>query len=218
MLAARWSGRTPMSPHKACALPQVWSAVQVCKVYLGSFNAGAPIRSDLNPAGQELFQKEQAALLNDLYEIPQRSCDRKVCTLVCARPFKWKLASHVRLSWPEQWRSLRQHCGTWGAVAVTAWHQTANVGMHLTVDQGRALQCRSHQHTWLLLLRKTRRTHAGQRVCEAGEGRQDPHPDHGAPAQADAGHDGQAEGAGEAAPQPPGALQLCAAGVPPACG
>ena len=59
--------------------PEVWLAWQVCKVYLGSFNAGVPIRSDLNPAGQELFQKEQAALLNDLYEIPQRSCDRKVC-------------------------------------------------------------------------------------------------------------------------------------------
>ena len=53
-------------------------AGQVCKVYLGSFNAGAPIRSDLNPAGRELFEKEQGALLNDLYEIPQRSCDRKV--------------------------------------------------------------------------------------------------------------------------------------------
>ena len=52
--------------------------VQVCKVYLGSFNADAPIRSDLNPAGVELFNKEQGDLLNDLYEIPQRSCDRKV--------------------------------------------------------------------------------------------------------------------------------------------
>lgn len=47
-------------------------------MYLGSFNADNPIRSDLNPAGVELFTKEQGDLLNDLYEIPQRSCDRKV--------------------------------------------------------------------------------------------------------------------------------------------
>ena len=51
--------------------------MQVCRVYLGSFN-DKPIRSDLNPNGKELFEKEQEALLNDLYEIPQRSCDRKV--------------------------------------------------------------------------------------------------------------------------------------------
>ena len=49
------------------------------KVYLGSFNAGVPVRQDLNPAGAELFEKEQDDLLYDLYEIPQRSCDRKVC-------------------------------------------------------------------------------------------------------------------------------------------
>jgi len=52
--------------------------VQVCKVYIGSFNADKPIRSDLNPAGLELFEKEQADLLQDLYDIPQRACDRKV--------------------------------------------------------------------------------------------------------------------------------------------
>ena len=54
---------------------------QVCKVYLGSFNADKPIRADLNPAGIELFAKEQGDLLNDLYEIPQRSCDRKACPI-----------------------------------------------------------------------------------------------------------------------------------------
>lgn len=51
--------------------------LQVCKVYLGSFN-DKPIRTDLNPNGKELFEKEQQNLLQDLYEIPQRSCDRKV--------------------------------------------------------------------------------------------------------------------------------------------
>ncbi|KAK9789563.1 hypothetical protein WJX73_008365 [Symbiochloris irregularis] len=60
------------------SLGKVFRSPEVCKVYLGSFNADAPIRSDLNPAGVELFTKEQGNLLNDLYEIPQRSCDRKV--------------------------------------------------------------------------------------------------------------------------------------------
>ena len=54
---------------------------QVCKVYLGSFN-DKPIRTDLNPHGKELFEKEQENLLQDLYEIPQRSCDRKACCLL----------------------------------------------------------------------------------------------------------------------------------------
>lgn len=51
--------------------------MQVCKVYLGSFN-DKPVRNDLNPNGQQLFEMEQEKLLQDLYEIPQRSCDRKV--------------------------------------------------------------------------------------------------------------------------------------------
>lgn len=55
--------------------------MQVCKVYIGSFNADKPIRTDMNPSGEELFNKEQADLLQDLFEIPQRSCDRKVCSL-----------------------------------------------------------------------------------------------------------------------------------------
>lgn len=54
--------------------------LQVCKVYIGSFNADKPVRSDLNPAGVELFEKEQSDLLQDLYDIPQRACDRKVMT------------------------------------------------------------------------------------------------------------------------------------------
>ena len=57
-----------------------WSdcCCQVCKVYIGSFNADKPIRTDMNPSGEDLFNKEQADLLQDLFEIPQRSCDRKV--------------------------------------------------------------------------------------------------------------------------------------------
>ena len=47
-------------------------------MYIGSFNADKPVRSDLNPAGVELFEKEQSDLLQDLYDIPQRACDRKV--------------------------------------------------------------------------------------------------------------------------------------------
>ena len=50
-------------------------------MYIGSFNADKPVRSDLNPAGVELFEKEQSDLLQDLYDIPQRACDRKVMAL-----------------------------------------------------------------------------------------------------------------------------------------
>ncbi len=53
------------------------------QVYVGSFNT-SPIRTDVNPHGEELFAKEQHDLLTDLYEIPQRSCDRKVC-LLCVK-------------------------------------------------------------------------------------------------------------------------------------
>jgi len=74
--------------------------MQVCKVYIGSFNADKPIRTDMNPSGEELFNKEQADLLQDLFEIPQRSCDRKVCslwyTVLCALVFA--AASHGQTS------------------------------------------------------------------------------------------------------------------------
>ena len=51
--------------------------VQVCRVYIGSFNGVKPIREDINPQCKPLFEKEQADLLADLHEIPVRSCDRK---------------------------------------------------------------------------------------------------------------------------------------------
>ena len=52
--------------------------LQVCRVYIGSFNGVKPIREDINPQCKPLFEKEQADLLADLHEIPVRSCDRKV--------------------------------------------------------------------------------------------------------------------------------------------
>jgi hypothetical protein len=68
-LATDYSGQAPFND------------MQVCRVYIGSFNANVPIRTDLNPDGVKLFEKEQADLLQDLYEIPQRSCDRRVSPL-----------------------------------------------------------------------------------------------------------------------------------------
>jgi EH domain-containing protein 1 len=47
-------------------------------VYIGSFNSDAPINAAKNPHCVELFKAEQSDLLSDLYEIPSRSCDRKV--------------------------------------------------------------------------------------------------------------------------------------------
>ncbi len=32
----------------------------------------------MNPTGKQLFEKEQEDLLHDLYDIPARSCDRRV--------------------------------------------------------------------------------------------------------------------------------------------
>lgn len=48
------------------------------QVYIGSFNSDAPINAAKNPHCVELFKAEQEQLLSDLYEIPSRSCDRKV--------------------------------------------------------------------------------------------------------------------------------------------
>ena len=68
------------------------AAGQVCRVYVGSFNGGKPIREDVNPQCKALFEAEQADLLNDLYEIPHRSCDRK------ARPSRARApGSHSRV-------------------------------------------------------------------------------------------------------------------------
>ena len=44
---------------------------------VGSFNSNAPISTAKAPECKGLFEKEQADLLADLYEMPGRSCDRK---------------------------------------------------------------------------------------------------------------------------------------------
>ena len=64
-------------------------------MYIGSFNADKPIRTDMNPSGEELFNKEQSDLLQDLFEIPQRSCDRKVC----GDDVKFKSILSLMLTW-----------------------------------------------------------------------------------------------------------------------
>eukprot|EP01025_Chloroclados_australasicus_P062326 TRINITY_DN8187_c0_g1_i3.p1 TRINITY_DN8187_c0_g1~~TRINITY_DN8187_c0_g1_i3.p1 ORF type:complete len:605 (-),score=71.17 TRINITY_DN8187_c0_g1_i3:298-1968(-) len=60
------------------SLGKVFRSPEVVRVYIGSFNAGVPIREDINPHGKGLFESEQSDLLRDLYELPQRGCDRKV--------------------------------------------------------------------------------------------------------------------------------------------
>uniref|UniRef100_A0A7S0MUH0 DUF5600 domain-containing protein n=1 Tax=Pyramimonas obovata TaxID=1411642 RepID=A0A7S0MUH0_9CHLO len=50
---------------------------EVCRVYVGSFNT-EPINTAKNPVGEQLFLSEQGDLIKDLYDIPHRSCDRKV--------------------------------------------------------------------------------------------------------------------------------------------
>ena len=58
------------------SLGKVFMTPEVCKVYVGSFNT-EPIRTDVNKM-HEIFQMEHEALLNDLMNIPAKSCDRKV--------------------------------------------------------------------------------------------------------------------------------------------
>ncbi|GLC45016.1 hypothetical protein PLESTM_001675900 [Pleodorina starrii] len=60
------------------SLGKVFRSPEVCKVYVGSFNSEAPINERINPYGKPLFEAEQKQLLADLYEIPQRSTDRKI--------------------------------------------------------------------------------------------------------------------------------------------
>ncbi|GBF98304.1 hypothetical protein Rsub_10967 [Raphidocelis subcapitata] len=60
------------------SLGKVFKTPEVCRVYIGSFNADAPINTAKNPECAALFQREHEALLEDLHDIPARSCDRKV--------------------------------------------------------------------------------------------------------------------------------------------
>lgn len=52
---------------------------EVVRVYIGSFGdqPGGGGGAGRNPQCAGLFEQEQAALLDDLHEIPQRCCDRK---------------------------------------------------------------------------------------------------------------------------------------------
>lgn len=60
------------------SLGKVFKSPEVCRVYIGSFNSEAPISEAKNPQCKQLFEAEQKELLQHLYEIPTRSCDRKV--------------------------------------------------------------------------------------------------------------------------------------------
>ena len=54
------------------SLGKVFKSPEVCRVYIGSFNGGAPVSGDKNPAGVGLFKAEEADLLRDLKDIPTR--------------------------------------------------------------------------------------------------------------------------------------------------
>lgn len=85
------------------SLGKVFRSPEVCRVYIGSFNAGAPIREDVNPGGRALFEKEQEDLLHDLYDIPARSCDRKVNEFVKrvrAARIHFLIMGHLRKQMP----------------------------------------------------------------------------------------------------------------------
>jgi len=85
------------------SLGKVFKSPEVCRVYIGSFNAGNPIRNDVNPSGKVLFEKEQEDLLHDLYDIPSRSCDRKVNEFVKrvrAAKIHFLIVGHLRKQMP----------------------------------------------------------------------------------------------------------------------
>lgn len=61
------------------SLGKVLNTPEVMRVYIGSFN-DRPIKESAadGPMGRELFEKEQDDLLNDLRDIPKKSCDRRI--------------------------------------------------------------------------------------------------------------------------------------------
>ena len=59
------------------SLGKVFNTPEVVRVYIGSFNT-KPISNEKNPLATALFEREQDDLLRDLYQLPERSCDRKV--------------------------------------------------------------------------------------------------------------------------------------------
>lgn len=85
------------------SLGKVFKSPEVCRVYIGSFNAGNAIREDVNPTGKMLFEREQEDLLHDLYDIPSRSCDRKVNEFVKrvrAAKIHFLIIGHLRKQLP----------------------------------------------------------------------------------------------------------------------
>lgn len=85
------------------SLGKVFKTPEVCRVYVGSFNADAPISTAKNPHGLSLFEAEQKELLTSLYEIPQRSCDRKINEFVKrirAAKIHMLLIGHMRKQMP----------------------------------------------------------------------------------------------------------------------
>lgn len=85
------------------SLGKVFKTPEVCRVYIGSFNADAPINRSKNPECFGLFEKEHASLLDDLYEIPARSCDRKVNEFVKrvrALKIHMLLIGHIKKNMP----------------------------------------------------------------------------------------------------------------------
>jgi EH domain-containing protein 1 len=85
------------------SLGKVFNSPEVCRVYIGSFNATSPIKEDINPACKSLFEKEQEDLLHDLYDVPARSCDRKVNEFVKrvrAAKIHFLIMGHLRKQMP----------------------------------------------------------------------------------------------------------------------
>mmetsp|Transcript_19149 Transcript_19149/g.32938 ORF Transcript_19149/g.32938 Transcript_19149/m.32938 type:complete len:548 (+) Transcript_19149:333-1976(+) len=85
------------------SLGKVFKTPEVCRVYVGSFNADAPISTEKNPNGKSLFEAEQKELLASLYDMPQRSCDRKINDFVKrirALKIHMLLVGHLRKQLP----------------------------------------------------------------------------------------------------------------------
>ena len=81
------------------SLGKVFRSPEVVRVYIGSFN-DKPIDTSKNNLW-DLFEKEQEDLLNDLYLLPERSCDRKVNEFVKrvrAAKIHCLIVSHLRQS------------------------------------------------------------------------------------------------------------------------
>ncbi|XP_047950858.1 EH domain-containing protein 1-like isoform X4 [Salvia hispanica] len=85
------------------SLGKVLNTPEVMRVYIGSFNDKPINNAAAGPLGEELFQKEQDNLLNDLKDIPKKACDRRINEFVKrARAAKIHalIISHLRNEMP----------------------------------------------------------------------------------------------------------------------